>query len=267
VELADGEGIAARRAVLADVNAPLLYTELVRAEHLPSSVLADIARFHWDDATFKVDWTLDGPIPWSAPEARRAGTVHVVEGVDELTVVASELARGLLPADPFLLVGQQAVTDPSRQPPGHDTAWAYTHVPRRLRGDARGELAPGWDEGTVAGMVARIEGAIERLAPGFSSLIRGRHVLDPPAFERENPNLAGSSINGGTAQLHQQLVFRPVPGLGRATTPIDGLYLASSSAHPGGGVHGAPGANAARAALARRPLRRAIHRLADRSAP
>lgn len=250
----------ARRAVLADVNAPMLYTRLVAAGDLPGSVLGDIERFHWDDATFKVDWTLDGPIPWTAPEARGAGTVHIAEGTDALTVVASELARGLLPARPFLLLGQQSMTDPSRQPAGRETAWAYTHVPRNVRGDAGGTLGSTWSDDDVAGFTARIEDEVEALAPGFQQLIRGRHVLTPGGFEAENPNLHAGAINGGTAQLHQQLVFRPVPGLGRATTPITGLYLASSSAHPGGGLHGAPGANAARAAIwhdRTRPWRRA----------
>ncbi|MGN6692991.1 MAG: phytoene desaturase family protein, partial [Aquihabitans sp.] len=236
-------------AVIADVNAPMLYTRLVASGALPDAVLADIERFHWDDGTFKVDWTLDGPIPWASPAARQAGTVHVAEDTDALTVVASELARGLLPARPFLLIGQQSMTDPSRQPAGKETAWAYTHVPRQVRGDGAGELGGTWSDDDVAGFTARIEAEIEALAPGFGRLIRGRHVLTPERFEAENANLSGSAINGGTAQLHQQLVFRPVPGLGRATTPIRNLYLGSSSAHPGGGLHGAAGANAARAAL------------------
>lgn len=260
VHLVAGGGVRARRAVLADVNAPMLYTQLVAAGDLPESVLGDVERFHWDDATFKIDWTLDAPIPWTAPEARGAGTVHIADDVDALTVVASELARGLLPAHPFLLLGQQSMTDPSRQPAGRETAWAYTHVPRAVRGDAAGVLGTTWSDDDTAGFVARMEAEVERLAPGFGRLIRGRHVLTPAGFEAENPNLHAGAINGGTAQLHQQLVFRPVPGLGRATTPITGLYLASSSAHPGGGLHGAPGANAARAALWQdrtRPWRRA----------
>ncbi|MCU1499847.1 MAG: crtI [Acidimicrobiales bacterium] len=250
VELVDGSPVVARRAVLADVNAPMLYRRLVAAEHLPSSVLADVDRFHWDDGTFKVDWTLDGPIPWSAEPARRAGTVHITEGVDALTVSTSELARGLVPADPFLLVGQQSMTDPTRQPAGRETAWAYTHVPRHVRGDAGGEVVGDWGPSDVARFTERIEARIEALAPGFGALVRGRHVLSPTAFEEENPNLDHGAINGGTAQLHQQLVFRPTPGSGRATTPVKGLFLASASAHPGGGLHGAPGRNAARAAVA-----------------
>lgn len=248
--LVDGTVIDAGRAVLADVNAPMLYTRLVAAGHLPDRLLDDVRRFHWDDATVKVDWTLDGPIPWTAPEARSAGTVHIAEGVDGLTAAAAELARGLVPEKPFLLLGQQSMTDPTRQPAGKETAWAYTHVPRRVRGDAASAGITGdWGESDRAAIVERIEASLEALAPGFRALIRGRHVLTPTGLEAVNPNLDGGAINGGTAQLHQQLVFRPVPGLGRPETPIAGLYLASGSAHPGGGVHGAAGANAARAAV------------------
>jgi phytoene dehydrogenase-like protein len=245
--------IPAGRAVLADVPAPVLYTRLVTAGDLPDGVLGDVARFHWDDATCKVDWALDGPIPWQAEGARAAGTVHVADDVDALTVMASELARGLVPARPFLLVGQQGQADPTRQPPGHDTAWAYAHLPRTVRGDAGGTIDLPWDEAAADAFARRMEAQIEELAPGFRDRICGRHVHGPADLEQENPSLLGGAINGGTSQLHQQLLFRPIPGLGRASTPIRQLYLASSSAHPGGGVHGAPGANAARAALASRP--------------
>lgn len=255
VEMADGTAFAARRAVLADVAAPTLYKSMVSSDQMPASVLADIERFHWDDATVKVDWNLDGPIPWTATEARSAGTVHVVEGVDELTVCSSELARGMIPANPFLVVGQQSMTDPTRQPPGKETAWAYTHVPQEVRGDAGGELGGDWGPADVEAFCRRIEDRIEALAPGFRSLVRGRHVLTPSDMEAGNANLHRGAINGGTAQLHQQLVFRPTPGLGRPGTPVRSLFLASSGAHPGGGVHGGPGRNAARAAIASDRLR------------
>lgn len=256
--LEDGSVVRARAAVLADVNAPLLFDRLVGADHLRAAFVQDLGRFHWDDATLKVDYALDGPIPWTAPEARRTGTVHLIDDVDGLTASASALARGLVPARPFVLVGQQAATDPSRQPPGKETAWAYTHLPRTIRGDEAGQLSPTWDADDVAGFVDRLEAEIEARAPGFGRLVRGRHVLTPEAFADENPNLDRGAINSGTAQLHQQAIFRPVPGSGRPSTPIRGLYLASASAHPGGGLHGAPGANAARAALARERPRRAF---------
>lgn len=247
VRTADGESVPAGRAVLADVGAPQLFLELLAREHLPPRVLAAARRFAYDAATVKVDWALDGPIPWSAPDARRAPVVHVAEGLDELTVWASELARRLVPSRPFLVMGQYSMGDPTRCPPGKEVAWAYTHVPRGL----------GWGEAETEAAVAGIEQRVEELAPGFAGLVRSRHVLTPPRMEALNRNLSEGAINGGTAQLHQQLVFRPVPGLARPETPVRGLYLASASAHPGGGVHGAAGANAARAALNRERAKRA----------
>jgi phytoene dehydrogenase-like protein len=260
--LADGEEVTARHAVLADVSAPALYLRLLAREHVPRRTLEDIARFQWDNATVKVDWALDAPIPWTAPDARRAGVVHVVEGLDELAIQATDLARRWIPARPFLVLGQYAPVDPSRAPPGKETAWAYTHVPQQVRGDAGGELTGRWDETETETFVTRIEDQVEALAPGFRDLVRARHVHTPRTLEAANRNLVGGAVGGGTAQLHQQLVFRPVPGLARPETPIPGLYLASASAHPGGGVHGASGAIAARAVLSARRKRRAAYAVA-----
>jgi phytoene dehydrogenase-like protein len=237
VRTADGRELDARRAVLADVEVGSLYLDLVGRQHIPGRVLSDLRRFDRDPGTVKVDWALDAPIPWEHPDARRAGTLHIAEGIDALTVHASELARKLAPSEPFLLMGQYSMTDPTRQPEGRETAWAYTHVPQA------------WDEREVDALVARMEAQVEALAPGFRDLVRARHVFTPGKFQKHDSNLIGGALNGGTAQIHQQLVFRPTPGLGRPSTPIRGLYLASASAHPGGGVHGSCGANAARAAL------------------
>jgi phytoene dehydrogenase-like protein len=220
-------------------------------------VVDDLRRFQYDSSTVKVDWALSGPIPWMAEDARRAGTVHLAEGMDHFVEASRDLAMGCIPARPHLVVGQMGVADPTRSPAGTETAWAYTHVPQRVRGDAGGDLKGVWDFGEAEAFADRVEARIEALAPGFRSLIRGRYVATPPLLEAADANLVGGAVNGGTAQLHQQLVFRPVPGLGRAETPVRGLYLGSASAHPGGGVHGACGANAARAALAHDRLRRA----------
>ena len=250
--------IPAARAVIADVGAPQLYLELLRDLPLPAGLRRELERFQYDNGTVKVDWTLDGPIPWPSARARAAGTVHVAEGVDALTVHASQMARHLIPNDPYLVLGQYSSFDVSRAPAGKETAWAYTHVPQKILGDARDELTGSWDERETDIFTERIEEQVEHLAPGFRDLIRGRHVFTPVSFERANRNLVRGALNGGTAQLHQQLIFRPVPGLARPETTVAGLYLGSASAHPGGGVHGGPGANAARAAIAeerRRHLR------------
>ncbi|GAA1591846.1 NAD(P)/FAD-dependent oxidoreductase [Actinomadura kijaniata] len=273
VRTADGERIRATRAVLADVAAPALYGGLVGWEHLPARLRDDMRRFQWDFSTFKTDWALSGPIPWTAEGARRAGTVHLAAGMDALTDFTAQVVTGRVPAEPFTLVGQMTTADPSRSPAGTESAWAYTHVPQRIASDAGDAGITGvWDERERQAMADRVEAQIERYAPGFRDLVVERRVLAPPDLQDRNANLVGGALNGGTAAIHQQLVFRPTPGTGRPETPVAGLYLASASAHPGGGVHGACGANAARAALrtsapARRVLnttltaaQRALHR-------
>jgi phytoene dehydrogenase-like protein len=249
VRTADGREVAARRAVIAAVDAPQLYLRLLDRDDVPAAVFADIRRFEWDWSTVKIDWTLDAPIPWAADEARRAPVVHVSDGVDALTTQSTQLRMGLVPEHPFLILGQYSMIDPSRQPEGKETAWAYTHVPQRVLGDAGGSLTGRWDQAELDELAQRCERAIEEIAPGFRSLIRRRRVLGPTHLQQSDANLVGGALNGGTAQVHQQLVFRPTSSFGRPATPIRGLYLASASIHPGGGVHGGPGAIAARAAL------------------
>jgi phytoene dehydrogenase-like protein len=259
VVTADGTAIPAGRAVLADTPAPTLYLDLLERDLVPEHVLADMERFQWDTATVKVDWALERPIPWAAPEAADAGTVHVADDFANLTEFSAHLAMERLPSRPFLLMGQQSRADPTRAPEGRETAWAYTHVPRRVLADAAGKIDVGPDGAQgrwLPAFVDRIESRVEALAPGFKASILGRHLFGPADLEAADANLVGGAIGGGTAQIHQQLIFRPVPGNGRPTTPIAGLYLASSSAHPGGGVHGAAGANAARAALSATTFRR-----------
>ncbi|HEY0498626.1 MAG TPA: NAD(P)/FAD-dependent oxidoreductase [Kutzneria sp.] len=238
---AAGQPVRARRAVLADVPAPVLYLDLVGAEHLPGRLVDDLSRFHWDPATVKVDWALSGPVPWTAEQVRGAGTVHLSADMDGLSAFGVDLARGRTPRDPFLLLGQMTTADPSRSPAGTEAVWAYTHVPRGQR----------WDNTKLARAADRIERVVERHAPGFSSLVVGRAVQGPCELQGHNPSLVDGAINGGTSAIHQELFLRPVPGLARADTPVQRLFLASASAHPGGAVHGAPGSNAARAALAR----------------
>jgi phytoene dehydrogenase-like protein len=247
VRTADGEEHPAARAVLADVGAPQLYRDLVGYEHLPARVRTGIERFEYDPSTVKVDWALSGPVPWEASELAAAGTIHVADSLDHLTDAMADIAAHRVPDVPFLVGGQYARYDPSRQPDGTESVQFYTHVPQRIR---PGEAVTGtWDDRDRETMAERMEAAIERHAPGFRQRIVARTIQAPPDLEAHDANLVNGALNGGTAQLHQQLVLRPVPGLGRAGTPVPGLFLASASAHPGGGVHGACGANAARAAL------------------
>jgi len=251
VRIQGGETISAARAIIADVSATSLYGGLIGWDHLPTRTRRDMRQFRYDPATVKVDWALDGPVPWASTPALAPGTVHIADSLDQMTTALQQVGGHTIPAHPFLLMGQMTTADPTRSPAGTESLWAYTHVPQEVRSDGGGDDITGvWDHTESERMADRMQGRIEKYAPGFTSRIRARRVLAPPDLERRNANLVGGSINGGTSDLHQQLVFRPVPGLGRAGTPIRGLYLGSAAAHPGGGVHGAPGANAARAAIA-----------------
>ncbi|MGH3852764.1 MAG: phytoene desaturase family protein, partial [Pseudonocardiaceae bacterium] len=239
VRTATGLTVRARRAVIADVSAPSLYLDLLPAHAVPAALRADLGHFQWDSPVVKVNWALRGSIPWRAPGARDAGTVHVGADVHQMAHWSADIDNGVIPRTPFLLVGQMTTADASRSPAGTESAWAYTHLPRGICDDASADLLAQW-----------VEEVLERFAPGFAALVLQRTVQRPGDLERDDANLVHGAVNGGTAQLHQQLVFRPVPGLGRAETPVPGLYLGSAAAHPGGGVHGACGWLAARAALA-----------------
>ena len=253
VRTTDGRNWRARRAVVADLPAPTLYLDMVGSRWLPPRFVEDLSHFRWDGATLKVDWAVSAPVPWKNPAAVGAGTVHLGADLNGLTRYAAHLATDELPPDPFLLLGQMTTADASHSPPGTESLWAYTHLPHRQS----------WSADEIATQVDRMEAVIESQAPGFTRLVAGRNVFSPADLQSENPSLVGGALGGGTAAAFQQLFLRPVPGLGRADTPLDRLFLASSSAHPGGGVHGAPGANAARAALARdRALTGGLYRAA-----
>jgi phytoene dehydrogenase-like protein len=262
VRTADGERLDASSAVVADVHATHLYGGLVAAEHLPARTRRGMRDFTLDPSTVKVDWALDGPVPWQTPPPYACGTVHVADSVDQMTEALSQVSSHAVPADPFLLTGQMTTADPTRSLAGTESLWAYTHVPQETHRDAgasgRGAVRGVWDRDDCERFADRMQDRMERLAPGFGSRVVARRILGPRELEARDANLVGGAVNGGTSQLHQELFFRPVPGLGRAETPVRGLYLGSASAHPGGGVHGAPGNNAARAALAHARLRRLL---------
>lgn len=238
---ASGRLVRARRAVLATVPAPTLYRELLDPDVLPPRLLNDLRGFRWDNPTVKVDWALSRPIPWRNPEVGQAGTVHLDADMAGLADYHHALSSGRMPENPFLLLGQMTTADPTRSPEGTESAWVYTHVPRDHK----------WDRDSLRQFADRLEAVVERHAPGFASGIEARAIHGPDDLFHVDGNLVDGALNAGTAAIHQQLFFRPLPGLGRADTPIDRLYLAGASAHPGGAVHGGPGANAARAALRR----------------
>jgi phytoene dehydrogenase-like protein len=250
------ERVTARRAVIADVAAPNLFGRLLDADDLPTHVARGMKQFQMDPGTVKVDWALGGPIPWLTEPAYTPGTVHVADSLAQMQEALSQVWAGAIPAAPFMLTGLMTTSDATRSPAGTESFWADTHVPQETRTDAGpGDVRGTWDRDDCERFADRMQARIERLAPGFGDLVLARRVLGPRELEARNANLIGGAVGGGTAQLHQELVFRPVPYLGRAETGIAGLYLGSASAHPGGGVHGAAGSNAARAAVLHDRLR------------
>ncbi|HEX6247751.1 MAG TPA: NAD(P)/FAD-dependent oxidoreductase [Nocardioidaceae bacterium] len=259
VRTENGDVVEAARAVIADVSAPALYGGLVSWDDLPRRWARRMERFEWDPGTVKVDWALDGTVPWSTTPEHAPGTVHIAESIDELGTAYGHISSHTVPDRPFLLMGQMAAADPTRAPAGQESLWAYTHVPQETRRDAGPDGIRGvWDHDDLERMADRMQARVEEYAPGFADRVLARRVLGPREMQERDENLVNGALNGGTSGLHQQLVFRPVPSLGRAETPVKSLYLGSASAHPGGGVHGACGSNAARAALAHARVRRLL---------
>jgi phytoene dehydrogenase-like protein len=236
VVLADGTEIAARRAILADTAAPTLLLDLVEEQHVPGWLRRSMRRFTQGWGTFKVDWALSAPVPWTVAEARESAVVHAGESLDDLARFTREARAGQLPDRPYLVIGQQSLADPTRAPAGQHTLYCYTHVPPRVDG--------GWAAARER-FADTIEARIESLAPGFRASILARRIHSPEDLASGNANLIGGDLGGGSNAWNHQLLFRPVFPYFRYRMPIEGLYLCSSYTHPGAGVHGMCGANAA----------------------
>ena len=217
------------KAVLLDITPRQLLK--LGGSRLPDSYRRKLSRYRYGMAAFKLDWALEGPIPWRASECHRAGTIHLGGSLAEICESERSAWQGKFSGKPFVLLSQPSLFDPSRAPADRHTAWAYCHVPN----------------GYTEDVTEAIEAQIERFAPGFRKLILARSVLKPLDLERHNPNLVGGDIAGGASTL-SQFFLRPTASLYR--TPIKGTYLCSSSTPPGAGVHGMCGYFAAEAALA-----------------
>jgi phytoene dehydrogenase-like protein len=235
-----GEEIEARHAIVADVAAPTLYRSLLEESVVPPKVLAAMKTFRQGFGTFKMDWALDGPVPWTHEDCGRASVVHAGDSLDDLAKFTAEVRDGKLPSHPYMVIGQQSLADPTRAPAGQHTLWAYTRVPAK---------APdGWSHERES-FADRLESRIEELAPGFKKRILARAIFSPEDLEAMNENLIGGDLGGGSAAIRHQLFFRPVFPWFRYRTPVKRLYLGSSYTHPGAGVHGACGRNAAQMVL------------------
>jgi phytoene dehydrogenase-like protein len=219
----------AARSVLLDVTPRQLIA--IAGDRLSPRIRRRAERFRYGSGVFKLDWALDGPVPWTAEGPRRAATVHLGGTLDEIASSEADVAAGRHPDRPYVLFVQYAPWDPSRAPAGKTTAWAYCHVPA----------------GSSVDMTARIEAQVERFAPGFRDRILARASHGPAAMEAYDENYVGGDINGGIQDI-RQLLFRPWPALDPYRLG-SGLYLCSSSTPPGGGVHGMSGMLAAQSAL------------------
>lgn len=233
--VADAAQLPSSRVVLADLS-PRNVLGIV-GDRVPDRYARKVSRFRRGPGVFKLDWALDGPVPWTDEEVARAGTVHLGGTAEEVARAEADVASGRHAERPFVLLAQPSSFDPTRAPEGRHALWGYCHVPN----------------GSTVDMTDRIEAQIERFAPGFRERVLARHAMDSEAMEAHDANYIGGDINGGAADL-RQFVFRPVVAARPWITPIPGWYLCSASVPPGGGVHGMCGRKAARSAL-RRELR------------
>jgi phytoene dehydrogenase-like protein len=206
----------------------------IAAPRLPPRYVSRLTRYRYGPGVFKIDYALAGPMPWTAPAARRAGTVHLGPGYGDIAAALQAVGHGAAPDPPFLVVAQPSVADASRAPAGGHVLWVYGHVPSRWPGDA----------------TAAIERQIDRFAPGFRDLVLARRTAGPAEIEARNANYVGGDIGCGSFGGLQALA-RPVLRRVPYDTPNPGIYLCSAATPPGPGVHGMCGYHAARAALQR----------------
>jgi phytoene dehydrogenase-like protein len=204
----------------------------IAGDKLPVRYRRTLERFRYGPGIFKIDYALDGPIPWIHEVCLRAGTIHVGGTFDEIAEAENEVAQGKCPERPFLLLSQPTLFDPTRAPAGQHIAWVYCHVPN----------------GSSFDMTERVERQIARFAPGFYERVRVRRTTSAIELESKNANLVGGAITGGANDLWQ-MVARPTLSAAPYRTPIKGIFLCSSSTPPGGGVHGMCGFHAANTAL------------------
>jgi len=232
VRVTSAADLPAARVYLFDTS-PDQLASVARAA-LPRGYLRRLGRYRYGPGVFKLDWALDGPIPWSDPNCLEASTVHLGGTLEEIAAGEAAMFRGKHPERPYVLLCQQSQLDPSRAPEGKHTGYAYCHVP----------------VGSTVDMTEAIENQVERFAPGFKDRILARHSMNTHDFHRYNPNYVGGAITGGTADLFQ-LFTRPVARLDPYTTPNARVFICSASTPPGGGVHGMCGYHAAQSALRR----------------
>ncbi|OLP61774.1 dehydrogenase [Xaviernesmea oryzae] len=237
--LADGRRLTARRAVIANLHPKLVFGGLLPdTAPLPERFRQGVKRFRSGPGAMMIHLTLDALPNWrGAPELASFAYVHLAPDLAMMNRVAAEAMAGLLPAEPVLVVGQPTALDPTRAPAGKHVLWVQVRVlPAEIKGDAAGVIAArAWDE-VKEDYADRVMALIERSAPGLSASVRGRHVVSPLDLERDNPCLIGGDSLGGSHQLDQNFLFRPVAGWSRYKTPVECLYLCGAATWPGAGT-------------------------------
>jgi phytoene dehydrogenase-like protein len=252
VELAGGERIDARRAVIANVTPTILHGRLLDARSLSPRLRRSAAGYAYGPGTMMVHLALAGPIPWSAGEdIGRFAYVHIAPYVDDLATMYAQASAGLLPAEPMLVVGQTTAVDPSRSPDASQVVWVQVRaLPGTIAGDALAEIpARSWD-GAAEPYAERVMAKLERYAPGIGRLVLDRAVLSPAELERRNANLVGGDSIAGSMHLRQNFVFRPFPAVSDYESGIAGLLMAGASTWPGAGVNALSGYNVAQKLIA-----------------
>jgi len=221
-------------SIVAIFDVTPLQLAYIASDELPSRYVRKLGRFRYGPGVFKIDYALDGPIPWKAAECLRSATVHVGGTIEEIAEHERSVFHGRMTDKPFVLVAQQSMFDPTRAPVGKHTGWAYCHVPH----------------GSTEDVGDSIDRQIERFAPGFRDRILGRHTINTAQYEEYNANYIGGDIAGG-ANTMMQFLTRPFPKLDPYATPNPRIFLCSSSTPPGAGVHGMCGHLAAKSVLRR----------------
>lgn len=238
------ETITARKGVLASVSVPQLYTELLDGPVVPERTRREVRAHQPGRAAMQIHVALSGPVPWSDERLAQTPLVHVSTGSNSTAIACAQAEAGLLPANPTIVVGQQCVLDPSRAPEGQATLWLQLQeLPFEPIGDAAGELdtSAGWDEKLTEAFIQRVLSTLEQYAPGLGDLVLGTSAFNPRQLGRANRNAVGGDPYGGAAELYQNLLWRPLPRLGKGRSPVKGLWHIGAATHPGPGLGGGSG--------------------------
>ena len=238
------ETITARKGVLASVSVPQLYTELLEAPVVPEQTRREVRAHRPGRAAMQIHVALSGPVPWSDERLAQTPLVHISTGSNSTAIACAQAEAGLLPANPTIVVGQQCVLDPSRAPEGQATLWLQLQeLPFEPDGDAAGELdtSAGWDEKLTEAFIQRVLSTIEQYAPGLGELALGTKACSPQQLCQANRNAVAGDPYGGAAELYQNLLWRPLPRLGKGRSPVKGLWHIGAATHPGPGLGGGSG--------------------------